>query len=187
MMMFTSPVKGRITAGFHEQRGRRIHGAIDIAPDNDPSVRAPEPGTAFAYIGIRYADGKYWPTTPKVNGEPFPFCNYFYDMYGAIIILEVAEPNGDTIRTHILAHCYGKQIFTTGPFSELGVKWIEEPEDKRFPIHGVYTERIMVTEGQVIGRVGNSGKSTGPHVHWETHHGYKAEAYADRINPMEGI
>ena len=61
--------------------------------------------------------------------------------------------------------------------------WTEQKADDRFPIIGVHTEKIIVKEGDSIGFVGNAGYSTGPHIHWEIHHGYKWQKHNDRLNP----
>ena len=67
---------------------------------------------------------------------------------------------------------------------------IEEKKDCRFPIHCWYTEEMIVKAGEKIGLMGNSGYSTGPHTHWEIHHGYKLDDYKNRIDPeyfMKGV
>ena len=185
----TVPIKGAITAGFYDPRplsdpGKHIHGAIDIKNIIGEIIKAPESGTCFAYVAIRPKSGRYWPQMPMIHRKPFHWCNYFYDMYGGIIVLMAHDGNPREItRTHIITHSYGNQIFNKSVFSDFPKHWIEQKKDNRFPIHATYTDKIVVAEGDPIGFVGNAGYSTGPHIHWETHHGYKWEKHNDRYNP----
>ena len=187
------PVEGRISAGFYEPRplsnpGEHIHGAVDIAAAVGSIIRAPESGTVFAYIGIRQKEVIYWPAMPTIHDKPFHWCNYFYDMYGGILVLQAHNCNPRiTTRTHIMTHCYGNQIFNLSILGDFPQHWIEENEDKRFPIHGHYSDSIVIKEGDPIGFVGNAGYSTGSHMHHEIHHGYKWEKHEDRINPEDFI
>lgn len=135
----------------------------------------------FAWIAQRHADSMYWPELPIVHNDPFPWANYFYDMYGGVLVLKVYE-DFEVVRTHVMTHCYGKQL------SPLRLThWVEEKDDARFPINAVYTDTLKIEEGQQICAVGNAGYSTGPHVHWEIHHGYRWVKWEDRINPEEAI
>ena len=187
----TGPTPGKITSGFIEPRplsnpGKHKHGAIDIRAFTGSIIKAPESGTVFAYIGIRYQEATYWPKMPMIHGKPFHWCNYFYDMYGGILVLQAHDGNPRMVtRTHIMAHCYGNQIFNDSILADFPQHWIEEKEDKRFPIHGHYSDPIVICEGDPIGFVGNAGYSTGSHLHWEIHHGYKWEKHEDRVNPED--
>lgn len=183
-------VEGRITAGFNQKRPlskpiekrNHVHGAIDIGAKIGTPIYAPEDGQVFAWQGIRSTKGKGFPTLPVIHGRKFHFCNYFYDIYGTIIVL-TSEQNE---RTHIIAHSYGNQIFNK-VFRDVQKRYYEEKKDTRFPLLAWYTEKLHVKEGDIIGYVGNSGYSTGPHVHWEIHHGEIWNNYSLRINPEEQI
>jgi len=189
----TRPTEGKITSGFNEPRpmsdpGKHIHGAIDIGDPVGTPIKAPESGSAFCYVGVRQDDGEYWPKMPMLHDKLFHWCNYFYDMFGGVIVL--MAHNGDPreiTRTHIITHCYGNQIFNKSIFKDYPAPapWVEQAQDWRFPVHGIFTDKIMVSEGDIIGFVGNAGYSTGPHIHHEIHHGYKYEKHADRVNPEE--
>jgi len=184
----TRPIEGKLTSGFNEPRplsdpGKHIHGAIDIRGDIRTIIKAPESGKAFCYVGIRPKPDMVWPRTFTVHGKVFPYNNYFYDMYGGIIVLQVFDDTGlNIIRTHVMAHSYGNQIFNKSIFKDFEKYWIEQAENNRFPIHGTYTGVIVVAEGDPIGFVGNAGYSTGSHLHWEIHNGYKWNKHEDRIN-----
>jgi len=187
----TKPVEGRLTAGFNDPRplsnpGDHIHGAVDIAAPIRTIIKAPESGKVFCYVGIRPKEGMVWPRAFTLHKKVFPYNNYFYDMYGGIIVLQVFDNTGlNIIRTHVMAHTYGNQIFNKSAFKRFDKMWIEQAEDSRFPIHGTYTQVLIAAEGDPIGFVGNAGYSTGSHLHIECHHGYKWEKHEDRINLEE--
>ena len=190
------PIDGIITADFNQPRplsnpGDHIHGAIDIQGNVNDIIKAPEDGKAFCYVGIRPKTGKYWPEMIQLHGLNFPYLNYFYDLYGGIIVLQVFDSTErNIIRTHVITHTYGNQIFNKSVFrkySSYTNYWYEEKKDCRFPIIAHCTSIINVVKGANIGLVGNAGYSTGSHIHWEIHHGYKWERYEDRINPEDHI
>jgi hypothetical protein len=179
------PVEGRITTDFVEPRplsvppGQRdhIHGAIDIAAAVGTPIKCPESGVAWAWCAFRPKSGIYWPNLPVVLDNANPWCNYFYDTFGAVLLVH----SMDRTRTHIITHSYANQIFNKSVFPD--TVYIEEEEDKRFPIHAMYTPHRLCNAGEVIGYVGNAGYSTGPHIHYEIHHGLKWERWENRINP----
>jgi hypothetical protein len=183
------PVEGKLTANFTEPRplsnpGEHIHGAVDISAPVGTPIRAPESGTLFGYIGIRYKEGQYWPAAITLHNKIFPFLNYFYDMYGGILVLQAHNGNIREIeRTHVIAHSYANQILNKSIFREFPQHWIEQDRDDRFPVHAVYTDPIVICEGDIIGYLGNAGYSTGAHIHHEIHRGYKWNKHENRINP----
>lgn len=176
------PVSGFVSTDFTDPRpisnpGEHIHGAIDIAAPESEEIHAPEAGTVMAWCAYRIKPGTYWPDMPLLNGNALPYCNYFYDTYGGCLILR----SDDRQRTHIITHSYANQLFNKGLLQNAYT--YEEKADIRFPFHAVYTGWHDVRVGAQIGFVGNAGYSTGPHIHWEIHHGWKWERWEERINP----
>lgn len=179
--------KGIITARFFDKSaldGSHIHGAVDIAASVNTEIVAPEDGKVFGWFAVRQKEGTYWPRLPQAAGyKEFSFANYFYDMYGACLFLE----SEDKARTHIFCHIYGNQLFNF-MFPAVEVTFVEEKEDKRFPIFGIYTLKNAVEKGELIGYTGHAGSNLGAHLHWEIHSGLNNwKRYEDRINPEELI
>ena len=202
------PVAGRITTAFDEIRPLHIvealkdqnisqtqraaleaklhkHGAIDIAPKKE-DIRKPmipivaaENAAAFAWCAFRPARDLLWPKMPVINDIGMAFCNYFYDVYGGIIVMMAGG------RTHIIAHSWQDQLFDKGIFKHLHT--FEEKAVKPFPIHAVYSDLVEVKEGDVMAYVGNQGLSTGKHVHWEIHPGRSYVKWGKRIDPEKWL
>lgn len=190
-----NPIKnGIVTTPFFEMRPlsvpvkerTHIHGALDIAPQGDNNIYAPFDCLAFAWWAKRDSSSDHyrvWPKLPEINGKPFEWCNYFYDMYGGVIVLKELNSINNVIRTHLICHCWQNQLFNKPPFSNATIKTKEQPENSRYAISAIYTSVLRFQKGDVIGQVGNAGYSTGAHIHWEIHPGEKWIRYEDRINP----
>lgn len=192
--MICSPLHGTVTANFKQERplkGRteenaHIHGAVDIAAPIGRRIIAPEGGFLRVWLARRTPEGGYWPEAiypfhiggGQSRNAYFPFQNYFYDMYGGIIVLR------NTTRTHVICHSYGDQLFDKGVFRETNIHWYEEKRKARFPMIAIYSSEIEVQAGETIGFVGDAGYSTGPHIHWEIHNGYRWQEHENRIDPL---
>lgn len=179
------PVVGELTALFSEPRplsnpGQHVHGGWDISAPVGSSIHAPEDGRVY-YVAIfrNELETGARPTWNEMRG--FPWQNYFYDVYGALIIVAGRESG----YVHIMAHSYFSQLYNKSLIASRAWEYVEERADKRWPIHMMHTlnAKRFVSEGEIIGSVGNGGYSTGAHVHWEIHPGWELYDYSDRIDP----
>lgn len=187
----TRPIdaKYKITASFDEARPLNAkpgdllhnHGGVDFGAPIGTPLLSPEAGTVYYYRALRPVAGGIWPDeAPDFQGIPFPFVNYFYDMFGAITLLV-----GNTGRCHIFAHSYFRQLYERCPWA-----WNsqEQKADGRWVYECMHTFKHPQTvgEGVMIARVGNAGYSTGPHSHQEIHPSWKRwTPWADRIDPED--
>ncbi|MDK3255804.1 M23 family metallopeptidase [Blastococcus capsensis] len=76
-------------------------------------------------------------------------------------------------------------VLQAGPASGFGLAVAVQHPDGAITVYGHVNQFFVqagqvVTAGQQIAEVGNRGQSTGPHLHFEVHHG---GLYADRSNP----
>lgn len=183
-MKWIPVIGGRVTAGFQEPRPlegpkTHVHGALDIA-GGDGLIRSPCTGTTHGYAFFRPAGGA-WAPAEKPEILAWPWRDYWADIYGSILTIE-EEGSG---RLHILAHLWPSQLNRV-LFSSL--HYIETAAVGRWPAHGIYTEPARVQKGQMIGRIGNAGYSTGPHLHWEIHHqANRLDEYSARVDPTEYV
>lgn len=177
------PVNGKISALWKEPRplsapqGERDHphGAIDISARVNRSIIAPEDGELIYYCAVRSDKTQKWDEV-KMDGKPFPFQNYFYDLYGTVLFLK-----GVSGLWHVMCHSYWNQIFNRIPVQ---FTYQEQKEDDRFPIFAYHNidNPVSAKAGQQIGAVGNAGYSTGSHVHYEIHEGVW-QKHEDRPDP----
>jgi len=184
-MRLIKPVSGVITAGFNDKSAldaTHIHGALDYSAIVGTEILACEDGYVFGWCGFRPRPSMYWKTLPKVNNyNKFTFANMFYNMYGGCTLLESLDGK----RTHVFCHSFGKQIFEI-VLKDVPKHYVEQAEssEEGFVLHGFYTDKIQVKQGQVIGRVGEAGQNLGQHLHHEVHHGINnCETYEKRIDP----
>jgi hypothetical protein len=188
----TRPIdaKYKITASFDEARPLDAkpgdpchnHGGVDFGAPIGTLILSPEAGTVYHYRALRQPPGSaIWPdAAPDFQGIPFPFVNYFYDMFGAITLLV-----GNTGRCHIFAHAYFHQLYGECPWA-----WdhLEQRAEGRWVLECWHTFKHprTVGEGMKIAVTGRSGYCTGPHSHWEIHPSWKRwTPWADRIDPED--
>lgn len=184
----TLPVKGRVSAGFDQprpltqDRKTHIHGAWDIAARIGTPIYAPESGTLTYFVFIRpSSDRRNIAVLANKANCPFEFGDHYYwaDIYGSVILVQSNN------HTHVMTHSYQNQLQNRGLGATVAWGYVEEDDDHRFPTRGLHTfgSPIKVDEGAQVGYVGNSGFSTGPHVHWEIHRRHTWNPWGTRINP----
>jgi len=187
-MTFARPVEGPITSRWDEPRplshpGLWNHGAIDIVAEVGTPIIAPEAGWPYAFCLFR-PEGRTdeWIDELKLDGATFPWTNYRHDVFGAVLVLKAHNS-----RVHLFTHIYFNQVFEAGMFPKSAWHYQEQWEESRFPMFLFHTfgAQRYVHAGEQIGRTGDAGYSTGPHVHWEISRGWTRTPHADRIDPEE--
>ena len=177
-------------------------------------IYAPEDGEVAFFAAIRNKPGEPMSTTSRrMPKDFFDMRNhyYFYDLYGGMIILRGKESG----YTHIFTHCHLDSMFKySAPYLEKEVGGRNEnffsnlkrnnkrPElrglerfriieaggtDNKFPIilYSNLEKPYSVKAGRLLSTIGNAGFSTGPHIHYEIHHGDHYEAHRKRVNPID--
>jgi hypothetical protein len=186
----TFPVPGGvITARYdqlrplHAEVKTHIHGAIDIAADTGTEILAPETGMVYYFAAFR-PDRSRTMDELELDDQPFDFGAqpYFYDIYGAITVLV-----GRSGITHLFCHSFLNQLFNDPP-QRVQWRYKESPKLERWPLTAFFTTNghgRHAYEGREIAAVGNAGYSTGPHVHYEMHHGRFWQPHNKRPNPAD--
>lgn len=182
------PVQGRVSAGFNQPRPLTAkvkthnHGAWDIAAPAGTKIYAPEAGSLY-FCGFYRPPGSTKIIDVVTKRIPMPFGfnghNYWADIYGPLIILQ------STKFTWVITHSYFSQLYNLGVGATMRWDYAEEQDDERWPVCVWHTflHDLKVEEGDLIGRVGNAGWSTGPHIHMEVHEGRTWNRWEDRIDP----
>ncbi|RDE36254.1 peptidase M23 [Parageobacillus thermoglucosidasius] len=102
--------------------------------------------------------GKRGAVVPVVAAaDGYVFRSYFSSSYGNVIFI-----------THVI----NGQVYTT-VYAHLEARLVGEGQ--------------AVRKGQVIGYMGNTGRSTGPHLHFELHRGQWNPAKSNAVNPLDYI
>ena len=184
-MRFQFPIPdGTGTSRFDEPRpisnpGRHIHGAVDIAAPSGTPIFAPEGGHVYYFFACRPHKQDGWNHNDiPAELEDFPFRGRFYDLYGGIVVLRGRR------YVHLFTHSFRRQLWNCVDDPDDWLIW-EDKAIERFPINGFISRPLPVRRCSLIGQVGDAGYSSGPHCHYEIHHGWKDEAHADRVDPMK--
>lgn len=149
-----------------------------VSPETiDPAVTKPE-DAEWSALTATATDQKFW------NGEftspaPAPFSDCWPSRFGNRRSYNGSEYSYfhsgldfcGGVGTEILAPAAGKVVFA-GPLTVRGNATVI---DHGWGVYSAYLHQSeilvnvgeMVTQGQLIGKVGGTGRVTGPHLHWE--------------------
>jgi murein DD-endopeptidase MepM/ murein hydrolase activator NlpD len=150
-----------------EQRRSEVLAEIDKQAAAEAELTRIINARAAAFVGNSSAtsSGCIWPTRGRVSSE-------FGSRWGRLHAgIDISAPTG----TPIWAAKAGEVIFA-GQQSGYGNVVIIAHGGGLTTLYG-HQSRIgvrdgqVVRQGQVIGQVGNTGRSTGPHLHFETRYG----------------
>ena len=118
---------------------------------------------------VRYERGKFiWPVEGTVTARFGTNEKRRHDG------LDIAAPVGTPIR----AADNGRVVYSDNKMKGYGNLIIIEHKDKFFTIYAhneknMVAEEVVVTQGDIIARVGQTGNATGPHLHFEIRKGSK--------------
>jgi peptidoglycan hydrolase CwlO-like protein len=147
-------------------------GGSHVSSSNVPPVTSgafmrPANGPITSGFGYRSFDNEFHPgidigkrgsVVPVVAAaDGYVFRSYFSSSYGNVIFI-----------THVI----NGQVYTT-VYAHLEARLVGEGQ--------------RVQKGQVIGYMGNTGESSGPHLHFELHRGQWNAAKSNAVNPLDYI
>jgi peptidoglycan hydrolase CwlO-like protein len=139
----------------------------NVPPVTSGAFMRPANGPITSGFGYRFGGsdfhpgidiGKTAPVVPVVAAaDGYVFRSYYSSSYGNVIFI-----------THVI----NGQVYTT-VYGHLDARLVGEGQ--------------TVRKGQVIGYMGNTGRSTGPHLHFELHRGAWNSAKSNAVNPLDYI
>jgi peptidoglycan hydrolase CwlO-like protein len=143
-------------------------GASNVPPVTSGAFMRPANGPITSGFGYRsFGGGEFHPgidigkrgaVVPVVAAaDGYVFRSYLSSSYGNVIFI-----------THVI----NGQVYTT-VYAHLEARLVGEGQ--------------AVRKGQVIGYMGNTGRSTGPHLHFELHRGQWNPAKSNAVNPLNYI
>jgi peptidoglycan hydrolase CwlO-like protein len=155
-------------------RGNHVSssGGSHASSSNVPPVTSgvfmrPANGPITSGFGYRSFDNEFHPgidigkrgsVVPVVAAaDGYVFRSYFSSSYGNVIFI-----------THVI----NGQVYTT-VYAHLEARLVGEGQ--------------RVQKGQIIGYMGNTGESSGPHLHFELHRGQWNAAKSNAVNPLDYI
>ncbi|EZP75103.1 peptidase M23 [Parageobacillus genomosp. 1] len=154
--------------GNHVSSSRGSHASSsNVPPVTSGAFMRPANGPITSGFGYRSFDhefhpgidiGKTAPVVPVVAAaDGYVFRSYFSSSYGNVIFI-----------THVI----NGQVYTT-VYAHLDARLVGEGQ--------------RVQKGQIIGYMGNTGESSGPHLHFELHRGQWNAAKSNAVNPLDYI
>lgn len=142
-------------------------GVSNVPPVTSGAFMRPANGPITSGFGYRFGGSDFHPgidigkrgaVVPVVAAaDGYVFRSYLSSSYGNVIFI-----------THVI----NGQVYTT-VYAHLEARLVGEGQDVR--------------KGQVIGYMGNTGHSTGPHLHFELHRGQWNPAKSNAVNPLNYI
>jgi peptidoglycan hydrolase CwlO-like protein len=168
---YPSSPSGNASSGREDTNSGRSsssRGVSNVPPVTSGAFMRPANGPITSGFGYRSFDGgefhpgidigKRGAVVPVVAAaDGYVFRSYYSSSYGNVIFI---------------THMINGQVYTT-VYAHLDARLVGEGQ--------------TVRKGQVIGYMGNTGHSTGPHLHFELHRGQWNPAKSNAVNPLDYI